>query len=63
MGIHHHDRKIVGERGVLKAVIEQDDIRASLCGGGARPASLSLATQVFAKAARSSASSPVSDAR
>jgi hypothetical protein len=26
MGIHHDDRKIVGERGVLKPVVEQDDI-------------------------------------
>jgi hypothetical protein len=62
MGIHHDDRQIMGECGVLKPVVEKDDI-------GARPrrrrapASLSLATQVFAKAARSSASSPVSDAR
>jgi hypothetical protein len=35
VGIHDHDRKIVGEHGVLETVVEQDDIGASP-GGGAR---------------------------
>jgi hypothetical protein len=35
MGIHHDDRQIVGEHGVLETVVEQDDIGASP-GGGAR---------------------------
>ena len=62
-GVDHGQRKILGERGILQAVVHDDDAGAGRQPRPRAPATRSRATMVGATRASSSASSPTSAAR